>query len=142
MKNNVIEIFVLWLTGGILYFYLEILFRGYSHYSMIICGGACFVAVGNIGRRIIESDINNILKVLIIMTVGSFVISILELFTGYIVNIKFNMQVWDYTDLPFNYKGQVCVLFSGIWALVSLVCVYINYMIRYFVFQTIKKEEQ
>lgn len=142
MKERIADFLIRWFTGGILYFYLEILFRGYSHYSMIICGGLCFVLVGSVGQYIIEKDLNNILKVIIIMLAGAIIISLLELITGLIVNIKFDMNVWDYSDMPYNYNGQICLAFTGIWAGISLVCVYINYLMRFFIFQNIKKEEK
>ena len=31
--------------GGVLYYFLEILFRGYSHFSMFLCGGLCFAGL-------------------------------------------------------------------------------------------------
>ena len=36
----------LFLIGGALYYVIEILWRGYSHWSMFILGGICFVIMG------------------------------------------------------------------------------------------------
>ena len=37
---------ILFAIGGMAYFFLEVLVRGYSHYTMFLCGGACFVCCG------------------------------------------------------------------------------------------------
>ncbi len=135
MKEKIIKYVILWYTGGIAYFYLEILFRGYSHFSMIICGGLCFLLVGLIGDKILRKNIPNIAKILIVMLVGSFVISLAELITGLIVNVGMGLDVWDYSDIPYNFMGQICLTFSFFWSGISLVCVYMSYMIRCFVFE-------
>lgn len=129
------EYFVRWFTGGLAYFYLEILFRGYSHYSMFICGGICFLLVGEMGERILRKNTPHIFKIAIIMLAGTILITIAELITGLIVNVAFDMRVWDYSDMRYNYKGQICLTFSTIWAIVSLVCVYMDALLRMFLFK-------
>lgn len=37
---------VLFLIGGLCYYMIEVAFRGYSHYSMFILGGICFILCG------------------------------------------------------------------------------------------------
>ena len=36
----------LFLIGGFLYYSIEILWRGFSHWSMFILGGLCFIYAG------------------------------------------------------------------------------------------------
>ena len=55
LAKRITESVVLWMTGGLFYFYLEIAYRDYSHYSMIICGGLCFLIVGTIGDYILKN---------------------------------------------------------------------------------------
>ncbi len=129
-KNKIIikkmmELSVLWMTGGLFYFYLEIAFRNYSHYSMIICGGFCFVIVGTIGKYILEKESNILKAVALIMFFGALVITTLELFTGIIVNLKLNMGVWDYSSMKYNVYGQICLTYTMIWSLLSLLCVFV-----------------
>ncbi|MFR1215106.1 MAG: putative ABC transporter permease [Acutalibacteraceae bacterium] len=45
---------------------------------------------------------------------GSFITGV-ELATGLVVNVMMKRKVWDYSDLPFNIKGQVCLPFTVIW---------------------------
>ena len=41
--------------------------------------------------------------------------SILEYFTGFILEKSFKTKWWDYTDDPFNIHGRICLLYSLIW---------------------------
>ena len=46
IKKYILQPLFLISFGGMAYFNFEILFRGYSHISMIICGGLCFYTIG------------------------------------------------------------------------------------------------
>ena len=133
--NKLIENTVLWMTGGLIYFYLEIAFRNYSHYSMIVCGGFCFVIVVTIGKYILETESDILKAVALIMFFGALVITTLELFTGIIVNMKLNMGVWDYSSMKYNVYGQICLTYTMIWALLSLLCVFVSNTIKKFLFK-------
>lgn len=125
--------FLLWLTGGIAYFYIEIMFRGYSHYSMIILGGFCFLFVGQTGLNILyEKRRFSIVK---IMAASALIITTLEFVTGLIVNIMFDLKVWDYSRVKGNLMGQVCLPFTLLWGVLGLLCVYMTYMIQRFILE-------
>ena len=51
------------------------------------------------------------------MVLSSVIITVLELITGLIVNVWLRMDIWDYSNLPYNFKGQICLLYSffGSW---------------------------
>lgn len=63
------------------------------------------------------------------MLVSSVIISELEFLTGYVVNIRLGLNVWDYSDMPLNLAGQICVPYSILWMFLSLiifhVCAYL-----------------
>ncbi len=136
--NKIIEDFILWITGGLFYFYMEIAFRNYSHYSMIICGGFCFLIVGRIGEYILEREANILKAEVLIMFFGALSITSLELFTGIIVNVIFDMNVWNYSSVKYNVYGQICLAYTMIWSLLSLLCVYVFCAIKVFLFKTPK----
>ena len=52
---------------------------------------------------------------------GTIFITAMEFITGIIVNKWMHLQVWDYTDQPFQLFGQICLpfalIFSGLCAL-------------------------
>lgn len=41
---------LLFLIGGALYYCIEILWRGYSHWTMAVVGGICFVVIGGLNK--------------------------------------------------------------------------------------------
>lgn len=46
---------------------------------------------------------------------GALIITAVELIFGVIFNIKYNMGVWDYSNMPLNLLGQICLPFSVLW---------------------------
>lgn len=119
----------LFLLGGFGYFYIEILFRGHSHFSMIICGGLAFISCG-----ILNQIFPNKLSFLTQMILSSIIITILEFITGYIVNIKLGWNVWDYSSLPYNFHGQICLAFTFLWLILSALCILLDDYVRYKIF--------
>ena len=49
--------------------------------------------------------------------------SILEYFTGFILEKAFKTKWWDYTDDPFNIHGRVCLLYSLMWGVGEVVII-------------------
>lgn len=119
----------LFLIGGFTYFYLEIFYRGYSHFSMILCGGFAFIGCGML-NQIIPIRLSFLTQ----MILSCFIITMLEFITGYIVNIKLGWEVWDYSDMPYNLYGQICLAFSVIWLIISAVCIFMDDFIRFKIF--------
>lgn len=106
---------MLFSIGAVGYGLLEVLWRGYTHWSMLGAGGICFVFFAKIGEKIKSGGI--ILKAII----GSGFITAIELIFGIIFNIILKKNVWDYSKLPLNLGGQVCALYSFIWAILSII---------------------
>jgi uncharacterized membrane protein len=94
------------IVGGVLYYLIEILYRGYSHWSMFLLGGIAFLFCGIQGRAVKWRDplIKQVIRCGIFITAT-------ELITGIIVNRWLRLNVWDYSDLPFNLMGQICPYF-------------------------------
>lgn len=120
---------ILFVIGGMLYALIEILYKGNTHISMVIAGGIAFVLIG------LLSEGNHNPSLLSQMIVSAFIITIIEFVTGVIVNICLHENVWNYSRLPYNYKGQICLLFSCIWFLLSLPAIYLNDVIRHVFFR-------
>ena len=45
--------------------------------------------------------------------------TLIELCVGLICNRNEKARIWDYSRLPFNYKGQICLPFTLVWAALS-----------------------
>lgn len=106
--------------GGVVYGLIEILWRGRTHWSMILTGGAGFLSLFKIFGKI--KDASLVKKCVL----GSSVITTVEFISGCIFNLLLKMDVWDYSKMPLNFKGQVCALYSCLWGLlcipISIVC--------------------
>ena len=108
---------ILFCAGGIAYVGLELLWRGRSHVSMFLAGGACFLLLGRLGKQ------KPRLPFPVRGCMGALVITSAELLAGLLVNREYT--VWDYRQVPLNFFGQICLPFSLLWIPVSLGAMYL-----------------
>ena len=120
---------ILALIGGVIYAALEMLCRGYTHWTMVILGGVCFVAVGLL-NEVIPWE----MPLAVQMLCGCIIITALEFGCGCIVNVWLGWQVWDYSAEWGNLLGQICPKFSVIWYFVSLIAILLDDYLRYWLF--------
>lgn len=113
MKRWLKKEFFIFIIFGISYFTLEILYRGYSHWTMMLLGGIVSVLIGLI------NEITPNMRMWKQMFLGTVLITILEFILGYILNIKLGLGIWDYSNIPFNIMGQICLPFSFLWFVLS-----------------------
>jgi uncharacterized membrane protein len=98
---------VLFYLGGMIYCALELIWRGWTHGSMFLLGGLCFLLIGRLSRT--EPRLPLIPRLLL----AAAVVTALELGCGLLVNRQY--QVWDYRSLPLNFHGQICLPFTVLW---------------------------
>jgi uncharacterized membrane protein len=110
--DKIKEYFYIWLFGGITYGLIEILWRGHTHYSMVITGGICFLVI----YRLSELERNIVVKSIM----GALAITAIELTVGVVVNIIFGLGVWDYSEVPLNLLGQICPIYTLLWFLLCI----------------------
>lgn len=103
------------MLGGTGYALIELLWRGRTHFSMIIAGGICFISFSLIADMFREKPI------LYKAVLCSLSVTTVELIFGVIFNIILKMNVWDYSKMPLNLLGQICPLYSLLWGGLSLV---------------------
>ena len=118
--------FLLFLYGGVGYMLIEFLYRGYSHPSMFILGGLCFIIIGAINETFPWC-----MPLVSQMTISAVTVTALELIFGFILNIWLKLDVWDYSNMPYNFYGQICLLFSIFWFFLSLVAIFIDDWLRF-----------
>ena len=111
---------IIFAIGGIVYCLIEILWRGYTHWAMGIVGGVCFLLLYRLYGKI--KSVSLWAK----CAAGSVIITFIEFISGCIINIYFGMNVWDYSSLPANIMGQVCLLYSVLWGFLCIPIVYIS----------------
>lgn len=105
--------------GGFLYICTELAWRGRTHWTMFFLGGVCAYLVG-----LINQNRRKCVPLVRQGIIGSIIITTLEFFTGLIVNLWLEWDVWDYSNLPFNLCGQICLLYSILWFFSRLLLFY------------------
>lgn len=126
---NIIKKLALFLIGGFAYYGIELLYRGFSHWTMIIVGGLCFVIIGSINDYLDWND--SLIKQDLL---ASFIILCIEFFSGVILNIVLKLNVWDYSDSFLNIYGQICFRSFIYWLILSPVGIILDDYLRYFLF--------
>lgn len=115
--------------GGLLYVLIELVFRGRSHWTMFIVGGLCFWLIGLI-NEVIPWEMSFWKQCII----GAVIVTAVEFLAGCIINLGLGWNVWDYSNIPFNILGQICLPFSLIWILISAVAIVIDDHLRYWIY--------
>ena len=127
MKQSKIKKYeFLFFVGATIYVIIEKLYRGYSHWTMFLLGGICFIALGLINEAIPWD-----MPLLLQMFIGGVIITVLEFITGCIVNLWLGGAVWDYSELPFNLLGQISLFSSIVWVGLSLAGIVLDDTIRW-----------
>lgn len=114
--ENLSELTLPFLFGAVMYFSIEMMWRGYSHWSMAVVGGLCFLLLYLLGRAFPK------MPKLLFCILGAVIISVTELCAGELLNVRLGLDIWDYSELPLNFRGQICLLFSFFWSLLCLPC--------------------
>lgn len=126
--KKISEYLFLWACGGTIYYTVEMVFRGYSHWSMFILGGLSLLFFGWQGLVSGWEDPLwlQVFRCTVFVVAGEFI-------TGIIVNKWMHWDVWDYSDQPLQLMGQICVpfliLFSGLCAVGILMSGYLLHWI-------------
>lgn len=128
-KKSILKYFILGWFGGSTYCSLEVIFRGRSHWSMVVLAFILFLLIGNL-NNLFPWEMSLAKQGII----GACMVTVLEFVTGCVVNIWLGWNVWDYSNMPLNILGQVCLPFSLLWILLSIVCIIVDDYLRYLMF--------
>lgn len=99
---------VIALAGGLGYCMIEIIYRGRTHYSMFFAGA---IVLSSFYYISVSTNASLLTKCFI----GMLIITLIELMFGIWFNLILNENVWDYSNMPLNFLGQICLPFSAIW---------------------------
>ncbi|MCQ2480096.1 MAG: putative ABC transporter permease [Clostridia bacterium] len=110
--------------GCFLYSLVEVIFRGFTHWTMFLTGGVVFCCLYYVfdiscGENIIKGAF-----------LGSVIITTAEYAVGCVLNLGLNMRVWDYSAIPANLFGQICLKFSLGWFALSIFAFFIASLLR------------
>lgn len=115
--------------GGGAYVLLEFAWRGRSHISMFVLGGLCFWLIGGFDRKVP-------MPLLVQACLGAVTVTALELVTGLVVNRWLGLGVWDYSGLPMNFLGQICLYYFALWIPLSAAAAVLDDGVRLLLFGT------
>lgn len=101
-------------VGALGYGALEVLFRGFTHWTMMLTGGACLLTLYYLNRQFHKAPL------LLKATGGALIITLYEFAVGLIVNLWYHWNIWDYSAMPGNVLGQICPLFTLLWFFLCL----------------------
>lgn len=54
-----------------------------------------------------------------------------ELVAGLLLNVWLGMGIWDYSGVPLNFMGQICIPFLALWCISSIPAIVILDWLRY-----------
>ena len=110
------------MLGGVGYGLIELAWRGRTHISMVLTGGACLVAICAVNEKMRGKNI------FLRAAVCAAAVTAAEFAVGMLVNRWLHLSVWDYGGMPGNILGQICPLYSFLW---FLLCVPICFCVGY-----------
>ena len=129
--NKIFKVLTIWFVLGMIYFVIEGLWRipkgGYANIVMLPIGGFCGLIVGSINQMPMFYK----MVVWKQAVIGTVLTLIIEYITGYILNIKLGLEIWDYSNMALNLNGQICLEFGIIWFLIMPTAIWLEDWIRW-----------
>ena len=113
---------LLWFWGGTIYFLLEVAWKAATgkpemiSWTMLVLAILLTIAVERCGEQLPWA-----VPLWLQALACAALVTAVELAAGLILNIWLGLGVWDYSDLPGNFMGQICPQFFGVWFVMCLV---------------------
>lgn len=130
-RNRTLKILILWFILGACYFVLEGIWHipsgGYANIIMLPIGGLCGVCIGAINQ--VPCFYNS--KIFYQCVISTLIILLIEFFSGCVLNIILQLNLWDYSERPLNLLGQVCPLYGILWFILSPCAIWLEDKLRY-----------
>lgn len=132
--KKIMKPLILFSIGGSIYISIEIIYRSLmdkppTHWVMFVLGGLAFLIIGMLNEHI-DWEMPFWLQVLI----GTAVVLVLEFIFGCVLNLWLGLAIWDYSNMPFNLLGQICLPFALIWSVLVVIAIILDDYLRYWLF--------
>ena len=121
----------LFLVFGFVYFIIETIWKGHlTHWSMFVVAGIIGVLIGGINEYIPWE-----MPFFLQCGIGTVIATVIEGISGLILNVYLDLNIWDYSNVPFSFFYQQCCLpFCVAWFILSGACIIVDDYIRYKIF--------
>ncbi|MCG8573205.1 MAG: putative ABC transporter permease [Spirochaetes bacterium] len=139
------KLLTIYILAGIIYVFIEVVFTaisgkiltltkyyerisliGLSSIWMFPIGGFLGIVLGLLNEWKLIKHWKMIFQALL----GCLIITGIELISGIVLNRWLDLKIWDYTELPFNYLGQINLFHSIGWFFLSPVAFWFDDFIR------------
>lgn len=120
MPTNLYEVLWIFVIYAFLGWCTEVAYAGLDKGEFVNRGflNGPYCPIYGMGMLIVIAVLTPLKDNLLVLFIGSFLLTtILEYFTGLILEKVFGNKWWDYSDIPFNIQGYVCLKFSVLWGL-------------------------
>lgn len=107
---------LLWVWGGTVYFLLEVGYKSLTghperiSWTMLVLAILLTIPVERCG-----SELPWECPLWVQALACASLVTAVELVAGLLLNVAFGLNVWDYSDLPFNLWGQICPQYAAVW---------------------------
>lgn len=129
---SIAQCLILWIIGGLVYMLIEILYRGRTHWSMAVVGGLCFILIGALNEWEVTRHPYTVFELQAM--IGAIITTVVEFISGIYINLVLGWDVWDYSDLPFNVLGQICLPFTFAWVFIAAAAIILDDFLRHVLF--------
>lgn len=130
---------------SILYFFVygflgwctEVIFAAFKQHRFVNRGflNGPIRPIYGVGVTLVIACLEAFQSNLLLLYISSVIlVTVLEGVTGWAMDKLFHNKWWDYSKLPFNIGGYVCLLFSLIW---GVACVFIVYFVHPLIHQVL-----
>lgn len=133
MRDRILSM-LLWTWGGAVYFLLEVVYKTLTghpervHWTMLLVAVLLSAVLERCGAELPWS-----LSLPAQALICAVLITATELLAGLVLNVWMGLGVWDYSNLPLNFMGQVCLWFSVLWLILSMIFIPVFDFLRYWV---------
>lgn len=127
------QLFFIGCFSGLVYTSLEVLYRGYTHMAMWWLAFIVGIFILVLNNTILQFDTDYGIQVIVCAVFCTF----MELIFGLLFNQDYS--IWDYRNLAFNYRGQICLVFTLVWVGISAAAIILLDWMDWKFFKTTQK---
>lgn len=85
--------------------------------------GAIIILIVN--KYVNKIKLNRFLKILTLFLVSSIILSLIEVWSGYLIKWLFNKDLWNYSNHKFNIGKYTSLEISILWGISSIILIYL-----------------
>lgn len=129
---QLIKIWIMFSLGFCTYSIIEMVYRGYTYFSMGVLGGLSLLLIDGINNYISWN-----IPLLVQGCMGGMIVTLFELIVGVteriIKPLPSQQYMWDYSSIPLNWNGVICLPFSIVWVGISIIGIIVADIVNYYV---------